>query len=352
MMQTGVQIIEKRAGQSCPTPWSGLSQKVEICRCFVFVPGQSCPNAGTTLTKHWDSFDQKSPNQLKTNRFWNLPQRKGPPKAYFPSRNMTLEVFCRGLRQVCGKLGAISPRPGRSAGTPCRETRQRTAGNLGTSAALFALILALPVAPLASEWRSVNSQTGFQPSALIARQTARVTPNAESGFVIRPFTRASVSSLAGLRDLIAKAEVREGYDSVQLGARIKPAKAPTKMRMDEVLAWIKATPGQPHAIGRYQFIPATFRRLKRDLSISGGALFNAAIQDQMADALIMEAGYRDFMSGRLSADRFMDRLAKVWAGLPLTSGKSAYHGYAGNRATLSRATYERQFNALFPWAKR
>ena len=43
----------------------------------------------------------------------------------------------------------------------------------------------------------------------------------------------------------------------------------------------------------------------------------------------------------------MDNLARIWAGLPLPSGKSAYHGYAGNRATITRAFYAEQMGRIF-----
>ena len=39
------------------------------------------------------------------------------------------------------------------------------------------------------------------------------------------------------------------------------------MTLDEIFAWIAATPGQPHAIGRYQFIPDTLRMLVNRLVI-------------------------------------------------------------------------------------
>jgi len=74
-------------------------------------------------------------------------------------------------------------------------------------------------------------------------------------------SRVSISApfrpgIRGLRQLIGRAEAgRKGYDAVQYGARIKPSKPPTQMTLAEIYAWIDATPGQPHAIGLYQFIP-------------------------------------------------------------------------------------------------
>lgn len=153
----------------------------------------------------------------------------------------------------------------------------------------------------------------------------------------------------GLRDLIASAEAgRAGYDAVQYGARIRPAKPPTQMTIKEIYQWIDATPGQPHAIGRYQMIPPTLRRVVSQLGIKETALFTPQVQDLCADLLMDEAGLSAFLAGDLSRVGFMNNLAKVWAGLPNSTGKSHYHGYAGNAATISWAQFERVMAAAFP----
>ena len=74
--------------------------------------------------------------------------------------------------------------------------------------------------------------------------------------------------------------------------------------------------------------------------------FTRDVQRQLAARLVAEAGYRDFLSGRLDADGFMDNLARIWAGLPLRNGESAYHNYAGNRATITRATFSGAVEAI------
>jgi len=43
----------------------------------------------------------------------------------------------------------------------------------------------------------------------------------------------------------------------------------------------------------------------------------------------------------------MDNLALIWAGLPQADGRSAYHGYAGNRATITRTRFEQLFLGVF-----
>ncbi len=155
--------------------------------------------------------------------------------------------------------------------------------------------------------------------------------------------------VAGLRDLIAKAEAGPaGYNAVVWSAKIKPPKAPTDMTIAEIYKWIKDTPNQNHAIGRYQFIPKTLRYLVHKLGLPHNTRFSPHIQDQLANVLLEGAGFSDFRKGKVSQKTFMNNLAKVWAGLPTSNGKSFYHGKAGNKAVLSWARFEREMARIFP----
>ena len=157
------------------------------------------------------------------------------------------------------------------------------------------------------------------------------------------------SAVMRLRHIIGRAESpRAGYDAVQHGARIKPRKPPTHMTIGEIYNWIAATPGQPHAIGRYQFIPATLRRVVAKTGARRSDYFTPDLQDRLADVLLEDAGFSKFMSGRMGRSQFMNNLAGIWAGLPTTSGQSKYHGYAGNRATISLAYFRSEMSKIGP----
>lgn len=165
----------------------------------------------------------------------------------------------------------------------------------------------------------------------------------------KPIKLSGNSSVAQLRSLIAIAEAgAAGYDAVQLGARIKPPKKPTQMTLAEILLWIKKTPGQQHAIGRYQIIPSTLKSLIRHSGIGTDTLFSREVQDAMADILLLDAGYDRFSCGRLTRHAFMENLARIWAGLPTASGASAYEGFASNRATITWASYSDAISTAFP----
>ncbi len=157
------------------------------------------------------------------------------------------------------------------------------------------------------------------------------------------------SDVQMIRALIQEAESpRDGYDAVQRGARIKPAKRPTQMTLAEIFAWIDETPRQPHAIGRYQFIPQTLRRLVAKTGTKTSQRFSPSIQDQLADVLLVEAGLNQFREGALQQKDFMNNLAKIWAGLPNSTGNSHYDGYAGNKAVITWAYFESVITRLSP----
>ena len=151
-----------------------------------------------------------------------------------------------------------------------------------------------------------------------------------------------------LRHLIGLAEAgRDGYDAINHGARRLPARRPTEMTLGEIYAWIEATPGQPHAIGRFQFIPSTLKRLARQIGAGAHERFSPALQDRLADELFAEAGLLAYREGLMGRTRFMNNLAKIWAGLPNSSGQSHYHGYAGNQATMTWAHFEAEIARIF-----
>ncbi len=160
---------------------------------------------------------------------------------------------------------------------------------------------------------------------------------------------ANLSAVQRVRYIIGRAESPHmGYDAVQHGARIKPAKLPTQMTIGEIYNWIAATPGQPHAIGRYQFIPDTLRRVVGRVGARRSDLFTPQMQDRLADVLLADADMPLFMAGQIGEAEFIDNLAAIWAGLPTSTGRSKYHGVAGNKATVTLAYLQSEVAKLRP----
>ena len=251
------------------------------------------------------------------------------------------------LRMVClfpsparAKHPALHPQPaqGRPAFFPLR---------MGVWAAIVCGVLAAPVA--SQEWQNVSSTAGWSSEDRFKTEVPQSGPSVPRGDFATFLAGLRGGELDQLMAFIGRAESpRLGYDSVQHRARVRPDQKPTEMTLGQIFSWIKATPGQHHAIGRYQVIPDTLAYVSRELGLQATTRYDRRTQDLIATFLIREAGYEDFRAGRLSRGGFMDNLAKVWAGLPNASGRSHYHGYAGNRATVSRAEFEQVMAVIFP----
>ena len=187
-------------------------------------------------------------------------------------------------------------------------------------------------------------------SPLLEKRLNAVAPAVQKAVIrlIPPGPTQADPRLDLLLSLIASAEAGPaGYNAIHYRAWELPDKAPTEMTIQEIIDWIDATPRQNHAIGRYQIIPMTLSYLVAAENVPLSAVFSPALQDRLAVRLINDAGLPEFLSGQMAPVDFLDSLAFVWAGLPLGSGLSAYEGYAGNSATISRQHYETRFAEIF-----
>lgn len=230
-------------------------------------------------------------------------------------------------------------------------------GRLETSGGSYSEARLMPGAPgprAYARQAALEAATGREDSPRRKMILARLRPPTASPSPANirqaslPGSPIAPEQLAGLLDIIGAVEAgTKGYDAVQLRARIKPPRPPSTLTLGEILDWIEATPRQQHAIGRYQIIPSTLRSLIRQMDISPETRFSPQLQDAMALRLLKDAGLRDFAAGRKTADEFMDAVAWIWAGLPLRTGRSAYHGFNGNYAVISRREYKAAFDGLF-----
>ncbi len=193
-----------------------------------------------------------------------------------------------------------------------------------------------------------------------ATRASLFAPDARMGFFaplpdriaptsVAPIIGTGTAPVDRLLSLIARAEAgSSGYDAVQYGARVRPVQLPTQMTLGEIYQWIDDTPGQPHAIGRYQFIPATLRRVANVRGFGPDTPFTAGVQDALALVLLEDAGLSQFQASALGRQQFMHNLARIWAGLPLPNGRSYYEGYAGNSATMSWVAFSGGMERIWP----
>jgi hypothetical protein len=191
-----------------------------------------------------------------------------------------------------------------------------------------------------------------------ATRASLFTPDARIGF-FAPLPERTAPRVAApiigtahvdqLLSLIARAEAGSaGYDAVQHGARVRPVQFPTQMTLGEIYRWVDDTPGQPHAIGRYQFIPPTLRRVARVRGFGPETQFTPGVQDALALVLLEDAGLSQFQAASSGRRQFMHNLARIWAGLPLPNGRSYYEGHAGNSAAISWVAFDGGMARIWP----
>ena len=149
------------------------------------------------------------------------------------------------------------------------------------------------------------------------------------------------ASCRSLLDLIAKAESRGNYNAYFGNANNTKIDF-TSMTVAEVLKWqadFVQKGNASSAVGKYQIINTTLEGLVRELAIDGKELFNPALQDSMAIALIERRGAAEYAHGKLSREAFAGNLAKEWAALPSVTGshpeKSYYDGDGLNSSLVS-----------------
>ena len=156
-----------------------------------------------------------------------------------------------------------------------------------------------------------------------------------------------------LLDFIGGIEAPQGYGTIYGNNQGKLPKALTAMTVDEVIGagpgWTRAYGSS--AAGRYQFMTATLKWLKKELGLRGTQLFDANLQDRLGFHLLVRRGYQLFMAGQLSVIEFGKRLAQEWASLPVladtkggsrnvTRGQSYYAGDGLNKSLVAPAAVE------------
>ena len=72
----------------------------------------------------------------------------------------------------------------------------------------------------------------------------------------------------------------------------------------------------PATVGRYQIRKETLQDLQRALGLPMTQVFDAALQDRLANKLFEWRGLNEYFGGKISAQKFQDRLKDEWAVIP------------------------------------
>jgi hypothetical protein len=162
-----------------------------------------------------------------------------------------------------------------------------------------------------------------------------------------------------LLTFIGSQEGPRGYDDFFRLANPAPPRPLTTMKVREVRDWQRQAANRANyrrgtpvssAAGRYQIVSGTMDHLISSLGLTGEEVFDEKLQDAMALWLLAEAGWEEFKGGRVSVPTFGNAVARIWAALPALSGpkkgRSWYHAFNGNRATVGAGQFHDVLSGL------
>ena len=174
-------------------------------------------------------------------------------------------------------------------------------------------------------------------SGTIPKAKNTYTPSTNKRSELGQLSQDSVTQgkVGKVLDLIAGPESGGRYDAVYPGKRRPEI---LDMTLDE-LAADQRERGRftgSSASGRYQYIRKTLSSVARQMGLdTSKEKFTPKLQDEIAIFhLRANHGLDRWLSGSMSNEKFLNRLAGTWAGIPKTNGRSAYAGVLDNKAGI------------------
>ena len=143
---------------------------------------------------------------------------------------------------------------------------------------------------------------------------------------------ATEGKVGELLNFIARYESGGDYNIMVGGKRGKL----TSMTVAEILDMQKDMIAKGHestAVGRYQYIRKTLAGTAAQMGMDvGSTKFDEKTQDALAIQTLRTIGLENWLDGKLDDGAFLNKVARVWASVPTTSGGSYYAGVGSNKA--------------------
>lgn len=149
--------------------------------------------------------------------------------------------------------------------------------------------------------------------------------------------------------VIAKGESNGNYNAYYANADNQSIRF-TNLTIEKVMQWQDehVSKGHPsNAVGKYQIVRPTLAGLVKQLKLDPRTVYDEAVQDRLAIALLERRGALAFAEDKISREQFAANLAKEWAALPRILGgnpKESY--YAGDGLNHSRVSPEEILDAV------
>jgi len=133
-------------------------------------------------------------------------------------------------------------------------------------------------------------------------------------------------------NFIAKYESAGYYDMMFGGKRYPEI---LKMTLREINAFQMKNPGSS-AAGRYQIMHFNMKAYAQKAGLDFDKdLFSPENQDKMGIVFLRECGLQSWLAGKLSNERFLDKIAGVWAAFAKSDGTSPYNKVGLNGVGLN-----------------
>lgn len=164
------------------------------------------------------------------------------------------------------------------------------------------------------------------------KRVAASKPQAPDSTPMTPLQMDSVTKgkVGEVLDLVAGPESRGHYDMMFGGKRDPDI---LKMTMKELADYQlrHARKYGSSAAGRYQIMHFnTYNYARRAGLDPNKDIFSPENQDKMGIVFLREAGLESWLNGKISDERFLERLSRIWAGVPSPSkGGASYYGGVG-----------------------
>lgn len=142
-----------------------------------------------------------------------------------------------------------------------------------------------------------------------------------------------------LLDFIARYESGGNYEIILGGKTINGLTKATLNDVFQLQDAMRAKGMESTAVGRYQYIQSTLQNTAKQMGLDPSkTVFDEKTQDSIAIQTLRSIGLDQWLDGKMDDGAFLNKVAKVWAGIPTTSGASAYQGVGSNKAGTTAQT--------------
>lgn len=191
---------------------------------------------------------------------------------------------------------------------------------------------------------AVNAALADKPEVLatLKKSTdADIKPAGGAAGPMPPLKQDSVTTgkIGKLLDFIARYESGGNYEIILGGKTINGLTKATIADVFKLQDAMRAKGMESTAVGRYQYIKSTLEGTIKQMGLNPeSTTFDEKTQDAIATQTLRTIGLDQWLDGKLDDSAFLNKVARVWAGIPTTGGTSAYQGVGSNKAGTTTQT--------------